>query len=131
MINIESNKKNSSEVECNITKIIGYNYTLFYKDNEILDADFPSTISFINIKDILASNFGVNNVSKINRDIKRKYNLAYYRNNEGDNKPTLTITIIIIIAIIIAIAAALGIILYLHKEFFIKFIDLLLIFTYY
>ena len=109
IIYIESDKKLYTEVENNIANITGHNQTLFCQTNETLEDDLYSEISFINNHDILHINFGANNDSKINIDIKRIFNRIYYRNKEGDNTSTAIaiITIVIIIAILLLLVYAL------------------------
>ena len=114
MINIESDKKYYSEVECNMTNITEHNYRLFCKANETLDGDLQSAISFINNGDILIINFGANNDSKISVDKKSISNKIYFWNKAGDNISTVIVTITIVI--IIALAVTIGIMIYLKRN---------------
>ena len=104
MMNIESTDRSEMEVDCYVANATGSNYTLSCNSNEIFNADFQSSISFLDNNTILLINFDYieyyNNNSLINTNID-SLSHRYFKKNENSGKAVYIIIISLVIALVI------------------------------
>jgi len=91
IVNLESETKIETEVNCTIMNILGNNYSLDCKANETISSNLQSAISYVDDGDILLVNFATNGESIINKeeDIETKNvnKRFYYSKKSGSTKP--------------------------------------------
>ena len=104
MMNIESTDRSVIEMDCYVANATGSNYTLSCNSNEIFNADFQSSISFLDNNTILLINFDYieyyNNNSLINTNID-SLSYKHFKKNENSGKAVYIIIISLVIALVI------------------------------
>jgi len=109
MINLQSEEKNITEVECiiNNNNTSKENYILNCKNSKsskTLEIDLQSAISFMDDNDILLINFINTSDSIIKIETENKYyKRFFYRKQTGSLKPGIIAAIVIIIIVVLAL----------------------------
>ena len=93
MINLQSEEKIKTNVDCNVNDINGLNYTLKCTSREYFYGNLQSSISFIDDGDILLINF-----VKINES--EYYNLIFKKSSRGLSAGAIVAIICVPIAVI-------------------------------
>ena len=115
IINLQSEQKNETEVDCIIDNTTETNYILNCKSREAIEADLQSAISFIDNNGILLINFvnGSNSIMNIEPGKINSNRLFFGKQKEGI-KPGIIAAIVIIL--IIVLASTLFLIYYFRKK---------------